>query len=229
MKVFSVIFITAIAVTISLTHSFSVKHGSLRVIRTSRGLLPYRNELLRSFRLFSATDPESESTTVENEEVEEQEAGEEGDETEATEGKIESKELSPYEKAVHDLESKLRTEVVNLESLLKVERVSLSKLKDKVSESGKTGFFMVQAQVADFQKKKDIEQKARVERNKKEFVQKMLPVVDAFREARELAPPATEREENMHKNFGSLLSGILTVFEKYGYQEFDAGMLWPMK
>jgi molecular chaperone GrpE (heat shock protein) len=51
----------------------------------------------------------------------------------------------------------------------------------------------------------------------------MLPVIDAFRNATKMAPPSTEREENMHKNFGSLLSSILNVFQKYGYKEFTAG------
>ena len=52
----------------------------------------------------------------------------------------------------------------------------------------------------------------------------MLPVVDAFRQARAVAPATTDREENMHKNFGSLLDNILLVFQKYGFKEFDAGL-----
>jgi hypothetical protein len=64
----------------------------------------------------------------------------------------------------------------------------------------------------------------KVESNKKDFVQKMLPIVDAFRDAPEKAPASTERQENMHKNFGSLLSGILTVFNKFGYEEFYPGI-----
>lgn len=68
-----------------------------------------------------------------------------------------------------------------------------------------------------------MDQKNRVNRNKKEFVEKMLPVVDSFRHAREKSPPQTEREENMHVSYGSLLTGILTVFEKYGFKEFEAG------
>ena len=50
----------------------------------------------------------------------------------------------------------------------------------------------------------------------------MLPVVDLFREAPTKAVANTEREEQMHKSFGSLLTSILTVFEKYGYKEFQA-------
>ena len=52
---------------------------------------------------------------------------------------------------------------------------------------------------------------------------KMLPVIESFRQAVIKAPPTTEREENMHKNYGSLLSSILNVFEKYGYKEFKPG------
>eukprot|EP01035_Chromulina_nebulosa_P020274 gene20274-26319_t len=84
------------------------------------------------------------------------------------------------------------------------------------------GFFMIQAQVTDFQRKKDIEQKNLVKKSKRDFVNKLLPIIDSFREARDLAPPSTEREENMHKNFGSLLSSILLVLEKSGFKEYRA-------
>jgi molecular chaperone GrpE (heat shock protein) len=67
---------------------------------------------------------------------------------------------------------------------------------------------------------KEIELKENVAVNKKEFVMKMLPVVDSFLDAPHVAPASTEREEKMHESFGSLLKGILNVFNKYGYQEF---------
>lgn len=60
-------------------------------------------------------------------------------------------------------------------------------------------------------------------RNKRAFVEKMLPVVDAFRSAPVVAPANTEKEDNMHRSYGSLLGNILTVFQKYGYTEFIAG------
>ena len=131
--------------------------------------------------------------------------------------------VDPYEVAVKALEAQLRTEIINIESNLKSERNALSKIKDKASESGKNGYFIVQAKVAEFQKVKAVEQKARVTRNKREFVSKMLPVVDAFRAAPSISPSTSDREESMHKNFGSLLSSIMVVFEKYGFKEFDAG------
>ena len=51
----------------------------------------------------------------------------------------------------------------------------------------------------------------------------MLPVVDSFREAKNVIPVVTEREANMHNSFGSLLTGILNIFDKYGFKEFDVG------
>jgi len=81
---------------------------------------------------------------------------------------------------------------------------------------------MVQAQVAEFLKKKDTEQKGRVAKNKRDFVDKILPVVDAFNAAPINVPAETEREENMHKSFGSLVSSIMIVFEKYGVKEYVA-------
>lgn len=51
----------------------------------------------------------------------------------------------------------------------------------------------------------------------------MLPVVDAFRSARSIAPPTTEKEEKMHNAYETLLRGILTVFDKYGFKEYDTG------
>ena len=59
--------------------------------------------------------------------------------------------------------------------------------------------------------------------NKKEFVEKMLPVVDAFRAAPIVCPSASERENSMHTNLGSLCKMILEVFEKYGFTEYNAG------
>lgn len=134
-------------------------------------------------------------------------------------------ESDPHEFAIKALESQIKSEILVLETKLKTERVALSKVKDRVSESGKNGYFIVQAKVAEFQKVKVVEQKSRVTRNKREFVMKMLPVVDAFRAAPLVSPSSTEREISMHKSFGSLLESILVVFEKYGFSEYDAGNL----
>ena len=131
--------------------------------------------------------------------------------------------LSPYEEEVKKYENKLEKECEYLESALQCEKGQLALRKDSITMSGKNGFYFVQVEVSEFQKRKEAEQKARVLRNKKDFVLKMLPVVDSFRAAPAVAPAANEREESMHKNFGSLCKSIITVFEKYGFQEFDAG------
>lgn len=59
--------------------------------------------------------------------------------------------------------------------------------------------------------------------NKRDFVQRLLPVIDGFRAAKDAVPSETEREANMHKNFGSLLSSMLLILEKSGYKEFNVG------
>jgi molecular chaperone GrpE (heat shock protein) len=55
---------------------------------------------------------------------------------------------------------------------------------------------------------------------------KMLPVVDTFREAPKAVVATTEREESMHKNFGSLNNQILTAFTKFGYTEYNPGVVF---
>ena len=139
-----------------------------------------------------------------------------------TENAVVEAEPSPLEMAIKEREEELAKKLSDLEGKLRTERVSTMKTKDKLSESGKTGFFMVQAQVAEFLKKKDADQKGRVSKNKREFVSKILPVVDAFNAAPMDYPAETEREENMHKSFGSLVSSIMIVFEKYGVKEYSA-------
>ena len=73
------------------------------------------------------------------------------------------------------------------------------------------------------QKKRDENQKNLVEKSKREFIVKILPILDGFQDAQGKAPPTCEREENMHKNFGSLYTSIVAVVEKYGYKLFDGG------
>jgi len=166
-----------------------------------------------------------ESEVMESEELEE----------ESTEGEDEGKgrkegepELSETEKAVKACEEELAKELRALEEKLCQERRSLSRTKDKVSESGKPGFFMIQAKVSEFLKRKDKEQKSRVEANKRDFVQKMLPIIDLFREAPAKAPATSERELTMHATFGSLLDSIMVVFGKYGYAEFTPEVDVPL-
>lgn len=133
------------------------------------------------------------------------------------------KTLTPYQEAVKKYQYQLEKELEFVESVLLCEENLLKFRIDTLSVSGKSGFVYVQTEVAQFLKKKENEQKDRVVKNKLEFVQKMLPVVDAFRAAPSVAPPSTEREGSIHQNFGSLCQSILLVFEKNGYKEYDAG------
>ena len=191
-----------------------------RYHRISNGINPNR-------RLYSNNDDSSNSDEVEdnnNNDNNTDEVTDDNIETDATEDNEANTEevapLSPEEQAILNKEKELKNQLENLENQLRKARVDLVRVKDKISESGKNGYFIQQAQVAEFLKKKDAEQKERVQRNKRDFVMKMLPVVDLFREAPIKAVANTDREEQMHKNFGSLLTSILTVFEKYGYKEF---------
>ena len=134
--------------------------------------------------------------------------------------------VDPKAEAIKQAEQALQTQLDVLENTLRSERLMLSKIKNKVSESGKNGYFIVQAQVNEFLKRKDSEQKIRVSANKREFVNKMLPVVDAFREAPKISVAVTEKETKMHQNFGSLNNQILLAFEKFGYTEFSPGLIF---
>jgi len=61
-----------------------------------------------------------------------------------------TQEVDQRTQMIKDYESELHTELASLENLLRTERLNLARVKDKVSESGKSGFFMVQAKVNDF-------------------------------------------------------------------------------
>ena len=198
--------------------------------------------LCRTWQRLAASDKGGEAAdSADVEEGEEEEGEGEGDaEPEESTGDDEgaavddevqdepAEEEDPLVKAIKEREAKLTAEVAQLEAQLRTERANLAKLKDQVSESGKNGYFIVQAQVAEFLKKNEMEQKNRVSRNKREFVTKMLDVVDGFRNAPLEFPGQTEREINMHKNFGSLVNGILMVFEKYGFSEINTSQGTPI-
>lgn len=65
--------------------------------------------------------------------------------------------VDPYQVAVIKLEMELQEKVSNLQEMVRRERVAEGKLRDKISESGKMGFYMIQAQVTDFQVTKAIQ------------------------------------------------------------------------
>ena len=86
---------------------------------------------------------------------------------------------------------------------------------------GKNGFYIIQARVNEWNKQKDVQQKRRISANKREFVLKMLPIVDAFKKVPDDIPATNEREENMHESLGKIqYVQILQAFEKFGYVEF---------
>merc|ERR1711871_64851 len=121
------------------------------------------------------------SSSGEDEEVSEDNEEESGSTEENKEegngGKEE--ELSPEAKAIKEAEETLRKQLNELENTLRSERVNLSKAKDKKDLSGKNGFYIIQARVNEWNKQKDVQQKRRISANKREFVLKMLPIVDA--------------------------------------------------
>ena len=51
-------------------------------------------------------------------------------------------------------------------------------------------------------------------------------MVDAFRSAPNNTPAQTEKGDQMHKSFHSLLDSVLLVFSKYGFKEFSVGKLY---
>ena len=63
-----------------------------------------------------------------------------------------------------------------------------------------------------------------MERNKREFIEKILPWIDEFRKAPSTLPAIENKTHTMHISFGSLLKHVLAVFEKYGYREYTPGM-----
>lgn len=184
----------------------------------------FKTHKYQSFLQFSSdrSNVEDDVEYVTNDEKEIEENSEEIETTTVAEADNSTITIDPIEVAIKDRENELKVKIERLESTLRSEKAKLLKLKDRVSESGKMGFYMVQAQVHDFQKKRDTDQSNLVEKSKRDFVVKILPIIDNFREAESLAPATNEREQSMHKNFGSLLSNILSVIEKYGYKEFDA-------
>lgn len=106
---------------------------------------------------FSDTNENEESHTSDNTETSSEPENNDGSdttqlsgETELDERLAESIPKDPKMVAIKELEMKLREELNSAESLLRAERIQLSKTKESVFESGKNGYFMVQAQVNDF-------------------------------------------------------------------------------
>ncbi|RYH13846.1 hypothetical protein EON65_34680 [archaeon] len=58
--------------------------------------------------------------------------------------------VDPKQQAIMQKETVLRAQLLELEERLRRNRLELGRVKDRVSESGKNGFFLVQAQVNEF-------------------------------------------------------------------------------
>jgi len=86
----------------------------------------------------------------EEEEKEDEEEGEEGEEDGEEAEVVAAEVLTPLEEAIKAKEGDLVKELAALESQLKSERLNAGRSRDKVFESGKSGFFVVQAQVSEF-------------------------------------------------------------------------------
>jgi hypothetical protein len=128
----------------------------------------YYTSIARKMSQDDTTGGEEVSDGDEEAEIEEEEEeGEEGvreEEDESDEGDEEKEaiEEDPELVALKKQQKELEDKLAAAENQLRAERRSLVNLKDQASESGKGGYFMVQAQVAEFKKSKDAQQKARV-------------------------------------------------------------------
>lgn len=69
----------------------------------------------------------------------------------------------------------------------------------------------------------ELDQKKKVSNDRRNFILKLLPLMDAMREAPQVAPASTPRGESMHESYQSLLAKMTELFENYGYKEFSAG------
>lgn len=58
--------------------------------------------------------------------------------------------VDPKEEARKELEVKLQTELTKLEETLRTKRLSLNRAKNRLSESGARGYYLVQAQVNEY-------------------------------------------------------------------------------
>lgn len=106
---------------------------------------------------FSDTDEVEDSSAAEETETTSEQEIDGGSDTTQLPSQSESDEKAsetvpedPKLIAIKDLEIKLRDELSSAESLLRAERIQLSKSKESAFERGKNGYFMVQAQVNDF-------------------------------------------------------------------------------
>lgn len=69
----------------------------------------------------------------------------------------------------------------------------------------------------------ELDQKKKVSNDRRDYILKLLPLIDAMRAATQDVPASTPRVEEMHESYQSLLSKMMELFERYGYKEFFPG------
>lgn len=149
----------------------------------------------------------------------------------------ESKNDDPHIIAQRELEKELKS----ANDLLRKEQSELFDIQEKLFESGKNGYLLVQAQINDFsvslmfhmlgsltkvikfvlclQKKRQAEQAKKIEEIKKKVVEKIAPLLESFRAVPTNFPAETEREKKMHGDFAVLVKSITIALKKCGYEE----------
>lgn len=156
---------------IAISRSYLREYNRASIIntRSQRGVSYYSN-----LKMVNNADVDSDNDTTEEDEIEddsdaqtEAESASSGDDNiniadiqnminemeNSTNSTVieEDSEENRRSAAIKEYELKLQKEITDLENILRAERLNLGRIKDRISESGKSGFFMVQAQVNDFQ------------------------------------------------------------------------------
>jgi molecular chaperone GrpE len=230
-QLFSVLMVLYLSSTSGWLLMRPIMHNAcskLAVIRQKRQI--------SNMRLQCISDGSPESDLPTDEEAENIEVAEDADENSKSAGveeifiEEEGENAAPEKTEPEDpetiarkkFEEQLQSELSKAEILLRNERIQLSKTRDKISESGKNGFFLVKAKVNDFLRSKEAQEKELIAQKRREVVLKLLPILDKFRTIAQEIPAETKRETNMHDSFNACLKSILIVIQRYGYEETEA-------
>lgn len=133
----------------SLTRSWRLQQNLLRrrlPTLPSRGVLKLKDGGKES-SVQESQQPQSSVTEDKNERLEE--TLQEGTEPVALQGNTTAP-VDPKEEARKELEAKLQIELTKLEETLRTKRLSLNRAKNRLSESGARGYYLVQAQVNEY-------------------------------------------------------------------------------
>lgn len=129
----------------SLTRSWRLQQN---LLRRRLPTLPSRDVLkLKESSVQESQQPQSSVTEDKNERLEE--SPQEGAEPVVLQNNTTAP-VDPKEEARKELEVKLQTELTKLEETLRTKRLSLNRAKNRLSESGARGYYLVQAQVNEY-------------------------------------------------------------------------------